>query len=311
MKKIYVAALGVMVATASVPVAYGQTQSYGDFDITISPRIWFRTDNSAGIANRFGNPILVTPSIVPGEFVSTVAAPKALNYPMYGLSMTVSPHNFSVLGRPTDFVLTALGGFGQTDVFRSTTAGAGACLAFTAAGTCVSGLAFDNRDQANRIDVEALARTSLTQSALFVYGLRYIRQYDSFTNFDESVGLPSAFLLKNGQVSNVLNTGFDTGLAEAGVQFSVPISASGDHRLVAGLTFGLGATWANCTGCTQSTFGTGLLDTSIGYQYSFNPAMSFLVRYRFEALAYMAGGSLLDQNLQVVHGPEVGFSYTF
>ncbi len=239
-----------------------------------------RIDTSAGVE---ATPIATTPRVrfsvsprVYYTFIDTSDFSEVGGVWMGGLSLTAGPADGN-----WDLTLNALFGDGDSD--------------FT-------GLAENVWNQTgqweiDRVDYEALWRYRLKDSPAYVgFGVRFIDVEEQYIG-DFSGGL---------EVDTT-----EIWLGEIAVGFSMQVSEGSRHALFSNLLIGVGAFDFLAVEVGEPDIaddGTSLIvDANLGYQYVINQTSSFSTRYR--VIAVQSSG--LEDELDVVHGPEVAFTFRF
>ena len=267
---------------ALVPGNPPPTNPDEEWHFAISPRVWFRTNN-----------IVSGPAFNCGNFGSFSAfcsnSQAALSFVMVGGSLAIEPPMLQGGPHPTDIVITSYGGpsqqlSSQQVVFSDQFLGEE--KNFVGRGS--------------RVDSEILGRTSLdpTGSVRVVYGLRWLRNTTTVTSNFVSPFVPPSVV-----PHLPITTETDSLLGEGGMQFAVPIGQT-PHSVFGGVILGFG------NSSDLHSAAEAFMDASLGYSYALTDSLAPYLRYRFQVFAPFKGGPFLD-NVQVVHGPEVGFTLRF
>lgn len=211
-------------------------------------------------------------------WIDTSDYSETASVPMGGLSLTFAPR-----GSNWDFTLNALVGNGDSAM----TALAEKPFEYGQSGT------YD----VDRKDYELVIRYRLENSPVYIgFGVRSVNLTEDYT----------------GDIDGLLETDeTDLSFAEFGVGFSSAVSEGSRHSMFANLLLGIGKFDYNGEefGYAQySDDGSALLfDTNFGYQYVIGKSTSLSARYRIIAVTTYGE----EEEGNVVHGPEVAFTFRF
>lgn len=255
----------------------------GGTEISLQPRIWYNFYSDSQFGHNYsqeGDAIWVTAST-------------AYELPFYGGTVTVK--NPAVFG-PGTLAITVLNGDARDRV-----AGYVGAVAPTSdpghAGYTTTGV-----DEVHRFDAEALFILPMRSNATLLMGGRYIG-FDWNRHWTSINGLPVN--AKWGDQSS------DAYYAELGVGLSAPITESGRHILFANLVGLVGLAQNDLTVGDESGHASawsGGVDANVGYAYQLSDAVKLSARYRLFARSQLEHWS--SQGSELMHGPEVGLTYT-
>jgi hypothetical protein len=248
----------------------------------------------------------VAPSIL--ALFSLMFAPIASAQDESGASFSVSPRLYLTMIDTSDFSEVAtvfLGGLsltagpagGNWDISLNALSGSGDSDFTWLAESPVEGFGESGIWEIDRADYEALWRYRLEDSPIYVgVGIRYVDVEESYI----------------GDVSGLVETDTtELWFGEFAVGFSTQASEGSKHGMFGNLLIGVGSFdyLAVEPGYPDiEDDGSALLfDTNIGYQYVINQTSSFSTRYR--VIAVQTSGD--EAGLDMVHGPEVAFTFRF
>jgi hypothetical protein len=148
------------------------------------------------------------------------------------------------------------------------------------------------------LDIELLYRQAFQHvNAQWYAGLQYIG-----LDFNVDLGRTVSSL------GRTIVQGGETFLAKAGVGGFFPLSEDGEHRIFSNVLLAAGfLTVDNQLLGKDAAFTLGW-DVNVGYQWVINPRHALSARYRGQFL-HSFGLTKLEDGFEVLHGPEVQYSY--
>lgn len=245
-------------------------------EISFTPRLWYNYYSDSTYSH----------NATPNNGIDYVYASKAFELPFYGGTVTLK--NPQVFG-PGTLAVTVLNGDART-----MTTG-------VMADKENFGFGIFGEDEVHRLDAEGLFILPVRSNVSLFMGARYIGfDWSRKIDLKDYPGDPLSWKETS-----------DAYYGELGVGLSAPITESGRHIVFANLVGLAGLNQKDhfySDGVSHTAIWSGGVDANVGYAYQMTQDLKLSARYRLFARSQL--DHFGSEGSELMHGPEVGLTYT-